>query len=154
VQLSKRFGWDEASREAAAKQPKLDADALFMQSKAMLDHLGFTKYHRNIKNGLMTDSTIMLWNESTLQECRIPPGPRRVSFHCLFCMCHCVRPGLSSTHPGSGRMCRLLILYHISQVAKQQERKLTASHPVEMPDDLLTTSSAHPIKGKKRGSNP
>jgi hypothetical protein len=76
AQLSKRFGFDEASREAAAKQPKLDADALFWKSKAMLDHLGLVKYHRNIKNGLMTDSTIMLWNDSSLQECRIPPGPR------------------------------------------------------------------------------
>lgn len=76
AQLSKHFGWDEASREAAAKQPKMDADALYVQSKAMLDHLGLAKYHRNIKNGLLADTTIMLWDDSALQECRVPPGPR------------------------------------------------------------------------------
>lgn len=57
---------------------RAEAEAKYMQSSYMLANLGLQKYHRNIKNGLLTDDTIMLWNESALTECRIPPGPRCV----------------------------------------------------------------------------
>ena len=48
----------------------------YMQSKQMLDGLGLHRYHQNVKNGLMTDATIMLWNDAALADCKIPPGPR------------------------------------------------------------------------------
>jgi hypothetical protein len=51
-------------------------DSQYMQSQAMLTALGMQKYHNNVKNGLLTDNTIMLWNDAVLQECKIPPGPR------------------------------------------------------------------------------
>ena len=55
---------------------RAEAEAKYVQSQYMLTNLGLQKYHRNIKNGLLTDDTIMLWNETALTECRIPPGPR------------------------------------------------------------------------------
>lgn len=51
-------------------------DSQYQASSVMLSTLGLQKYHNNVKGGLLTDNTIMLWNDSVLQECKIPPGPR------------------------------------------------------------------------------
>ena len=49
----------------------------------MLRVLGLNKYEGNLKKGLLTDNTIMLWNEAALTEARIPPGPRLLILHHL-----------------------------------------------------------------------
>ena len=42
----------------------------------MLATLGLEKYEKNFRKGLLTDDTLLLLNDSALQEVRIPPGPR------------------------------------------------------------------------------
>ncbi|KAJ9527429.1 hypothetical protein QJQ45_025695 [Haematococcus lacustris] len=59
------------------------ADTEYERAKYMLTTLGLTKYQDNLKKALLTDNTIMLWNESALQEARIPPGPRLLIMHHL-----------------------------------------------------------------------
>ncbi|GLI69034.1 hypothetical protein VaNZ11_013575, partial [Volvox africanus] len=59
------------------------ADTEYDRGKYMLKTLGLTKYSDNLKKGLLTDNTIMLWNDSALAECRIPPGPRLLILHHL-----------------------------------------------------------------------
>lgn len=56
-------------------------DTEYDRGKYMLKMLGLTKYAENLKKGLLTDNTIMLWNESALSEVRIPPGPRLLILH-------------------------------------------------------------------------
>lgn len=51
-------------------------DSQYQASLSMLTTLGLQNYHQNLKRGLLTDNTIMLWNDSVLQEIKIPPGPR------------------------------------------------------------------------------
>ena len=51
-------------------------DSQYQASLSMLTFLGLQNYHQNLKRGLLTDNTIMLWNDSVLQEIKIPPGPR------------------------------------------------------------------------------
>lgn len=58
-------------------------DTEYDRGKYMLKILGLTKYSDNLKKGLLTDNTIMLWNESALSEVRIPPGPRLLILHHL-----------------------------------------------------------------------
>eukprot|EP00210_Caulerpa_lentillifera_P004697 g4481.t1 len=53
----------------------------FEKSDFLLKSLGFDKYSKNLKKGLLTDNTISLWNESTLREVKIPPGPRLLILH-------------------------------------------------------------------------
>jgi hypothetical protein len=68
--------------------PKQWKDSQYQASLSMLTFLGLQNYHQNLKRGLLTDNTIMLWNDSVLQEIKIPPGPR--------CVCHvamrCAQP--------------------------------------------------------------
>lgn len=45
--------------------------------------LGLDKYANNLKKGKLTDSTIMLWNDSALAEAKIPAGPRLLILHHL-----------------------------------------------------------------------
>lgn len=59
------------------------ADTAYDRGSYMLKNLGLQKYSENLKKGLLTDSTIMLWNESALQEAKIPPGPRLLILHHL-----------------------------------------------------------------------
>lgn len=58
-------------------------DTEYAQGKYMLRVLGLHKYESNLKKGILTDNTIMLWNESALAEARIPPGPRLLILHHL-----------------------------------------------------------------------
>ncbi|KXZ56760.1 hypothetical protein GPECTOR_1g685 [Gonium pectorale] len=58
-------------------------DTEYDRGKFMLKTLGLTKYAENLKKGLLTDNTIMLWNDSALAEARIPPGPRLLILHHL-----------------------------------------------------------------------
>mmetsp|Transcript_36233 Transcript_36233/g.80635 ORF Transcript_36233/g.80635 Transcript_36233/m.80635 type:complete len:251 (+) Transcript_36233:138-890(+) len=58
-------------------------DSEYERGKYMLKTLGLTKYQSNLQKGLLTDNTIMLWNESALTEARIPPGPRLLILHHL-----------------------------------------------------------------------
>ncbi|CAM6035840.1 unnamed protein product [Sphagnum compactum] len=51
-------------------------DNLYSQGKSMLNNLGLQKYEKNLKKGLLTDSTLPLLNDSALRDVRIPPGPR------------------------------------------------------------------------------
>lgn len=60
--------------------PKAD-DTEFARVKAMLTHLGLTKYERNVKKALLNDATIMLWDTPALQEASIPAGPRLLILH-------------------------------------------------------------------------
>jgi hypothetical protein len=64
------------SEESGKADVRAQKDAQFAASHQMLQHLGLGKYHNNVKNGLMTDDTIMLWTEQSLADCKIPPGPR------------------------------------------------------------------------------
>ncbi|PNH12423.1 hypothetical protein TSOC_000659 [Tetrabaena socialis] len=66
----------------AAFKPEF-ADTEYDRGKYMLKTLGLTKYADNLKKGLLTDNTIMLWSDSALAECRIPPGPRLLILHQL-----------------------------------------------------------------------
>lgn len=65
-----------------AFKPEHD-DVEYAQGKYMLQMLGLQKYENNLKKSLLTDPTIMLWNESALTEARIPPGPRLLILHHL-----------------------------------------------------------------------
>ncbi|KAI8475908.1 MAG: hypothetical protein J3K34DRAFT_17793 [Monoraphidium minutum] len=58
-------------------------DTEYAQAKYMLRVLGLQKYENNLKKGLLTDNTIMLWNSESLAEARIPPGPRLLILHHL-----------------------------------------------------------------------
>lgn len=53
------------------------------RGKYMLTTLGLDKYSNNLKKGKLTDTTIMLWNDSALAEAKIPPGPRLLILHHL-----------------------------------------------------------------------
>eukprot|EP00891_Asterochloris_glomerata_P003173 jgi/Astpho2/3173/fgenesh1_pg.00052_%23_7_t len=55
----------------------------YARAQYMLQNLGLQRYERNIKKGMLTDETIMLWNESALRDVRIPPGPRLLILHHL-----------------------------------------------------------------------
>lgn len=57
------------------------ADNEYEKGQYMLQNLGLVKYAKNLKRGSLVDSTIMLWNDSALQEVRIPPGPRLLILH-------------------------------------------------------------------------
>eukprot|EP00878_Enallax_costatus_P012182 GHUV01012722.1.p2 GENE.GHUV01012722.1~~GHUV01012722.1.p2 ORF type:complete len:143 (+),score=46.61 GHUV01012722.1:2538-2966(+) len=65
-----------------AFKPEHD-DVEYAQGKYMLQMLGLQKYENNLKKSLLTDSTLMLWNERALSEARIPPGPRLLILHHL-----------------------------------------------------------------------
>mmetsp|Transcript_7798 Transcript_7798/g.19066 ORF Transcript_7798/g.19066 Transcript_7798/m.19066 type:complete len:265 (+) Transcript_7798:225-1019(+) len=58
-------------------------DTEYERGKYMLRTLGYPKYQDNLKKALLTDNTIMLWNESALADARIPAGPRLVILHHL-----------------------------------------------------------------------
>ena len=83
--------------------PKTE-DTEYMRVKAMLTHLGMTKYEKNVRKALLNDATLMLWDSPSLQEANVPPGPR------------------------------LLILSHINHYrnasAKVRDQYLTAALPV------------------------
>mmetsp|Transcript_2357 Transcript_2357/g.3923 ORF Transcript_2357/g.3923 Transcript_2357/m.3923 type:complete len:260 (-) Transcript_2357:745-1524(-) len=58
-------------------------DTEYERAKYMLQTLGLAKYADNLKKNLLTDQTIMLWNESALSEARVPAGPRLLILHHL-----------------------------------------------------------------------
>jgi hypothetical protein len=83
-----QLGWGKPEKPdpniPAGMTQKQWKDSQYQASLAMLTHLGLANYHQNVKRGLLTDNTIMLWNDSVLSECKIPPGPRcasRVGLH-------------------------------------------------------------------------
>ena len=51
-------------------------DHFYAHANNMLATLGLEKYEKNFRKGLLTDDTVLLLNDSALQEVRIPPGPR------------------------------------------------------------------------------
>lgn len=53
----------------------------YARVKAMLTHLGMTKYERGLKRAQLNDSTIMLWDSAALQEAKVPAGPRLLILH-------------------------------------------------------------------------
>lgn len=59
------------------------ADTEYDRGTYMLKNLGLQKYSDNLKKGLLTDGTIMLWNQNALQEAKIPPGPSLLILHHL-----------------------------------------------------------------------
>ena len=61
--------------------PKGGDDTEYLRVKAMLENLGLAKYEKNVKRSLLNDATIMLWDTPSLQEARIPPGPRLLILH-------------------------------------------------------------------------
>jgi hypothetical protein len=58
-------------------------DVEYVRATHMLQALGLGKYDSNLKKAQLTDATVMLWNDSALQEARIPPGPRLLILHHL-----------------------------------------------------------------------
>ena len=56
-------------------------DAEYARVKAMLTHLGLQKYEKNCKKAMLTDDTLMLWDTSSLQEAKVPAGPRLLILH-------------------------------------------------------------------------
>jgi len=58
-------------------------DTAYDRATYMLQTLGLTKYGDNLKKQLLTDNTIMLWNESALSDAKIPAGPRLLILHHL-----------------------------------------------------------------------
>jgi hypothetical protein len=55
--------------------PKVD-DAEYLRTKYMLKQLSLDQYEKNFKGGQLDDKTLMLLNDSALQEIKVPPGPR------------------------------------------------------------------------------
>ncbi len=49
-------------------------------------------YEKNLKRGQLTDNTIMLWNDSALQEVKIPAGPRLLILHHIDQYRHLLKP--------------------------------------------------------------
>ncbi|KAL3141995.1 hypothetical protein ABBQ32_004638 [Trebouxia sp. C0010 RCD-2024] len=72
----------------------LSSPAQYERAHYMLDRLGLTNYQKNLKRALLTDNTIMLWNDGALQEARIPPGPRLLILHHLEQYKHILKPGM------------------------------------------------------------
>eukprot|EP00884_Botryococcus_braunii_P014099 jgi/Botrbrau1/22690/Bobra.0132s0031.1 len=66
----------------------------YARARYMLQTLGLQKYEKNLQKGLLTDPTIMLWNDSALQEVRIPPGPRLLILAHLERTRHLLKPGM------------------------------------------------------------
>lgn len=62
--------------ETGKADQKAEKDAQYANSLGMLTYLGLQQYHNNVKKGLLTDDTIMLWTENALADVKIPPGPR------------------------------------------------------------------------------
>lgn len=56
-------------------------DLEYERAKYVLNTLGLERFEGNLKKNQLTDSTIMLWNDSALQEAQIPPGPRLLILH-------------------------------------------------------------------------
>jgi hypothetical protein len=65
----------------AFEKPKVPQH--FERARYLLQTLGLQNYERNLKKALLTDPTIMLWNDSALRDARIPPGPRLLILHHL-----------------------------------------------------------------------
>ena len=57
--------------------PKTD-DTEYARVKAMLGHLGYSKYEKSVKRAQLNDQTLLLWDTAALQEAKIPAGPRLV----------------------------------------------------------------------------
>ncbi|KAG0576966.1 hypothetical protein M758_5G107900 [Ceratodon purpureus] len=57
-----------------AKTPTEDKD--YLRGKNMLQKLDLQKYEKNLRKGMLTDSTLHLVNDSALRDVQIPPGPR------------------------------------------------------------------------------
>lgn len=57
--------------------PKVE-DTEYVRVKAMLAHLGYTKFEKNLKRCQLNDQTLLLWDAAALQEAKIPAGPRLV----------------------------------------------------------------------------
>lgn len=53
----------------------------YARVKAMLKHLGLSKYEKNVKRAMLNDATIMLWDTPALAEAKVPPGPRLLILH-------------------------------------------------------------------------
>lgn len=51
-------------------------DIYYMNGRGMLQQLGLERYYKNLKRGLLADSTLSLLNDSALRDVNIPPGPR------------------------------------------------------------------------------
>ena len=56
--------------------PAPEADPAYFRTDQMLEGLGLGAFQANMRAGLLSDQTLPLMNDSALQECRIPPGPR------------------------------------------------------------------------------
>lgn len=75
--------------------PKDDGtESEYTRVKAMLNSLGLSKYEKNVRKGLLTDSTIGLWDASALREVRIPPGPRLLILAHIDQYRHILRPAM------------------------------------------------------------
>lgn len=64
----------------AVSGPKTEENE-YSRVKAMLKHLGLTKYEKNVKRALLNDATILLWDGPALAEAKVPPGPRLLILH-------------------------------------------------------------------------
>lgn len=69
-------------------------DVEYLRVKAMLRSLGLEQYERNVRKGLLTDATIGLWDTPSLQEVRIPPGPRLQILAHIDQYRHILRPAM------------------------------------------------------------
>uniref|UniRef100_A0A2P2KDL6 Uncharacterized protein MANES_05G197500 n=1 Tax=Rhizophora mucronata TaxID=61149 RepID=A0A2P2KDL6_RHIMU len=56
-----------------ANQPE---DIYYARTRSMLRTLGFERYEKKFRTGMLTDSTLPLLTNSALREVGIPPGPR------------------------------------------------------------------------------
>lgn len=83
-QLSKKFG---------DKNPK-EKDLNYVKAKHLLETVGFPNYAKNLHKAHLDDRTIMLWNESALQQANIPPGPRLLILHHVDSFREALKPGL------------------------------------------------------------
>jgi len=69
-------------------------DTEYARVTLMLKSLGLVKYEKNIKKGLLNDKTLMLWDGPSLQECKIPPGPRLLILNHIDQYKHLLKPGM------------------------------------------------------------
>lgn len=70
------------------------ADTEYARVKAMLTSLNLPQYEKNVRKGMLNDTTIGLWDNAALQEVRIPAGPRLLILAHIDQYRHILRPAM------------------------------------------------------------
>lgn len=66
----------------------------YVRVKAMLKSLNMSQYEKNVRKGMLNDQTIGLWDSASLQEVKIPAGPRLIILDHIDTYRHILRPAM------------------------------------------------------------